>query len=121
ISSQRGDTTNVIAVAMEREKVKSLIAALQQIGAEPRVIGAAALSYAALRGHCFGGDEPICILDLGHRHTLACVVRGDKVSFARAIGRGSEDVTLQLADSFKMDYAAAEHAKHEQAFILGPG
>jgi general secretion pathway protein L len=122
ISSQRGDTTNVIAVAMERERVKALIASLQQIGAEPRVVGAAALSYAALRGHCFAdSDEPVAIIDLGHRHTHACVVRGDKVSFARAIARGSEDVTLQIADTFKMDYAAAEHAKHEQAFILGAG
>jgi general secretion pathway protein L len=121
ISSARGDTTNVIAVAMEREKVKALIASLQQIDAEPRVVGAAALSYAALRGHSFTGDEPICIVDVGHRHTLTCVVRGDKVSFARAIGRGSEDVTLQLADTFKMEYAAAEEAKHLQAFILGAG
>jgi general secretion pathway protein L len=122
ISSARGDSTNVIAVAMERTRVKELIESLQQIGAEPRVVGAAALSYAALRGHCFAeSDAPICILDVGHRHTLACVVRGDRVSFARAIARGSEDVTQQLVDHFNMEYAAAEQAKHDQAFLLGPG
>jgi general secretion pathway protein L len=124
ISSTRGDQTNVIAVAMQRDRVKEIIEAMQQIGAEPRVIGAAPLSYAALRGHSFiteGQGEPLCIIDVGHRHTLVCVVRGDNVLFARAIGRGSEDVTLQIADVFKMEYPAAEAAKHEQAFLLGPG
>jgi type IV pilus assembly protein PilM len=122
ISSTRGDSTNVIAVAMDRSRVQDLIAALQQIGAEPRVIGAAALSYAALRGHAFSeSEEPLCIIDVGHKHTLVCVVRGQSVVFARAIGRGSEDVTLGLAEAFKMEYAAAETAKHEQAFILGAG
>jgi general secretion pathway protein L len=122
ISSSHGDSTNVIAIAMERERVKAIITALQQIGAEPRVIGAAALSYAALRGHCFSsGDEAVALVDVGHRHTLVCVVRGEKISFARAIGRGGEDVTLALADAFKMEYAAAETAKHEQAFLLGNG
>src|SRR4051794_15264841 len=108
ISSTRGDSTNVIAVAMQRDRVKAIIEALQQIGAEPRVIGAAALSYAALRGHAFAdSDEPLCVLDVGHHHTLVCVVRGATISFARAIGRGSQDVTLQLADVFKMEPAAA--------------
>ena len=122
ISSTRGDTTNVIAVAMERERVQAVIAALQQVSADPRVIGAAALSYAALRGHCFVESEDTqCLVDLGHRHTLVCIVRGQTVLFARAILRGSEDVTLALADAFHMEYAAAETAKHEQSFILGVG
>jgi general secretion pathway protein L len=85
-------------------------------------IGAAALSYAALRGHAFGDEEaPIMIVDIGHRHTLVCVVRGGTVLFARAIPRGGEDVTVAIAEAFKMTPEAAETAKHEQAFILAPG
>src|SRR5579863_3716493 len=41
-------TTNVIAVAAPKETVQARIAALAAVGAEPRVVGAAALSYAAL-------------------------------------------------------------------------
>src|SRR5260370_14060012 len=40
-------TTNLIAVAAPREIVRARIDALAAVGAEPRVVGAAALSYAA--------------------------------------------------------------------------
>ena len=115
-------TTNVIAVAASKETVRAHIDALAAVGAEPRVIGAAALTYAALPAHAFSGTgETQAIIDFGHRHTNVCIMRDATVLFARSIPRGGEDVTLALIDAFKMSPADAEKAKHDQAFIALPG
>jgi general secretion pathway protein L len=115
--------TDVIAVAAPREEVRALVDALAAVNAEPRVVGAAALSYAALRGRAFVADDaaPQLVLDFGHRHTHACVVAGGRVAFARHIPRGGEDVTRALGEAFKMSELDAEGAKHRQAFVLAPG
>ena len=115
-------TTNVIAVAAPKDVVREHIEALSAIDAEPRVVGAAALSYAALRGHAFSGDgETQAIVDFGHRHTNVCVVRDGTVLFARSIPRGGEDVTVAISDQFKMSMEQAVEAKHAQAFLAAPG
>jgi len=124
-------TTNVIAVAAQKEAVRAHVEALSAIGAEPRVVGAAALSYAALRGHAFsaggagvadgGSSETVAVVDFGHRHTNVCVVRDGTVLFARSIPRGGEDVTLAIADQFRMSPEDAVTAKHAQAFLAQPG
>jgi general secretion pathway protein L len=120
-------TTHVIAVAAEKALVRAHIDALGAVGAEPRVIGAAALSYAALRGHAFAvadGDDAgatLGVIDFGHRHTNVCIVRDGAVLFARSIPRGGEDVSLALVDAFKMSPVDAEQAKHQQAFVAQPG
>ncbi|MDB4970128.1 MAG: cell division protein FtsA [Myxococcales bacterium] len=115
-------TTNVIAVAAPKETVRAYIDVLSALGAEPRVIGAAALSYAALRDHAFSGEtETQAIIDFGHRHTNVCIVRGGTVLFARSIPRGGEDLTVAIGDAFKMSPRDAEEAKHNQAFIAHPG
>ncbi len=124
MSHASGTESNVIAVAAARDDVRARIDALAGAGVEPRVIGAAALSYAALRKRAFdapASSPPQMIVDLGHKHTLVCVVQGESILFARAIPRGGEDVTLALGEAFKMDPVAAEEAKHRQAFILAPG
>jgi general secretion pathway protein L len=115
-------TTNVIAVAAQKELVRAKIEALAAINAEPRVIGAAALSYAALRGHAFAGDgETQAIIDFGHRHTNVCVVRDGTVLFARSIPRGGEDLTVAIMEHFRMTAEDAVTAKHAQAFLAAPG
>ncbi|HWE27009.1 MAG TPA: pilus assembly protein PilM, partial [Polyangia bacterium] len=127
-------TTNVIAVAAQKEVVGAHVEALSAIGAEPRVVGAAALSYAALRGHAnfaaaTGDDgqtpaddgQTLAIVDFGHRHTNVCVVRDGTVLFARSIPRGGEDVTVAIAEQFRMSPDDAVAAKHAQAFLAAPG
>ncbi len=124
ISASTPTATNVITVASPRDDVKMRIDALQHVGAEPRVIGAAALSYAALREHAFTAEvtqAPQMLIDLGHRHTHVCIVQGETVLFARSIPRGGEDVSVAIIDAFKMTPVDAEKAKHEQAFILAAG
>jgi general secretion pathway protein L len=115
-------STNVIAVAASKETVRGHIEALAAVGAEPRLVGASALSYASLRGHAFAGDgETQAIVDLGHRHTNVCIVRDGTILFARSIPRGGEDVTTAIIDAFRMSPEDAERAKHEQAFLAQPG
>jgi general secretion pathway protein L len=116
--------THVIAVAAPRDDVRARIDALGAHRAEPRVVGAAALAPAALRGHTFVIEPdaaPQVIVDVGHRHTHVCVVGPETVLFARTIPRGSEDVTLAIVDAFHMTEADATTAKHNQAFILAQG
>lgn len=123
-STTNAQGTRVIAVAAPRTEVKARIDALAAVGCEPRVIGAAALSYAALRGHAFASapdDPPLAILDLGHHHTHVCIVQGETVLFARTIPRGGDDITVAIADAFRMTPEDAEGAKHAQAFILAQG
>jgi general secretion pathway protein L len=120
LSTTTPTTTNVIAVAAPRAEVRRVIDALSSVQAEPRVVGAAPLSYAALRDHAYSDEGgPQVIVDIGHRHTHVCIMLQGKIIFARAIPRGGEDVTLAIADSFKVDDPTT--AKHEQAFILGAG
>lgn len=122
-------TTNVIAVAAQKDVVRAQVEALSAIGAEPRVVGAAALSYAALRGHAFpsggaaegGGGETVAIVDFGHRHTNVCIVRDGTVLFARSIPRGGEDVTVAISEQFRMTLEDAASSKHAQAFLAQPG
>jgi general secretion pathway protein L len=124
LSTSTPEATHVITVASPKEDVKARIEALQQVGAEPRMIGAAALSYAALRQHAYTADaaaQPQLIIDVGHRHTHVCVVAGETILFARAIPRGGEDVTLAIIDAYKMTPEDAERSKHEQAFLLPAG
>jgi general secretion pathway protein L len=122
VASTRSDGASVLAVAAERERVRAVIAALAGVGAEPRLVGSSALSYAALRDRAFSGDpQPQLIVDFGHRNTHVCVVAGERITFARTIGRGAEDVTNAISDGFKMAPADAESAKHAQAFLLAPG
>jgi general secretion pathway protein L len=126
VPGEGASSTNVIAVAAQKETVRAHVEALSAIGAEPRVVGAAALSYAALRGHAFaageGADaETQAIIDFGHRHTNVCVVRGGTVLFARSIPRGGEDLTVAISEHFKMSPEDAVTAKHNQAFLASPG
>src|SRR5581483_3342789 len=122
IANSTGTSTNVIAVAAPKEMVRAVIEALAAISAEPRVVGAAALSYAALRGHAFADEAaPQVIVDIGHKHTHVCVTQGSGVLFARSIPRGGEDVNAALIEQFKLDPAGVEDAKHHQAFIAPAG
>jgi type IV pilus assembly protein PilM len=122
IASSRESSTNVIAVAAEREHVRAVIEALERVGAEPKVVGAAALSYAALPGTIFPASEEVhVVVDIGHRHTHVCMVQRETALFARSIPRGSEELTLAIAETFHLDFGAAERLKHEQVTLLEEG
>ena len=117
-----GGETRVVAVVAPRVDVQARIAALQAVGCEPRLIGAPALSYAALIGHGIDGHKQAqIVVDIGHRRTHVCVIQHNAVVFARTIPRGGEEVTLAIEEGFRMTPEDAHRAKHEQAFLLAPG
>ncbi len=115
------EMTNVIAVAAPRIDVRNLIDTLARVRAEPKIIGAAALSYAALRAvDLHDAAEPRVVIDIGNRHTHVCIILGGKVLFARSIARGGEDVTVAISEAFHTSMLDAERTKHQRA-SLTPG
>ncbi len=123
VSAAHAESTQVLAVAATRSSVVERVEGLTRVGCEPRLIGSAALAPAALAPHAWGelAGVPHLIVDIGHTQTIACCVDEGRVLFARTIGRGGQDVTLALEDTFRMQPEEAEVAKHRQAFILAPG
>ena len=110
----------VIAVAAPRAEVRNIIDALAAVRAEPKIVGAAALSYAALRAP--QEDELVRgIIDIGHQHTHVCVVQSSTALFARSIALGSADITHAIMDAFKQSEEAATKLKHEHAKLVATG
>lgn len=130
-----GEGARVLAVGADRERLQQLITALAEVGVEPRNIGAAVLSYGALVAKALPvqiappagePDEPPArlvdvVLDLGHRTTRVAFVENGRTVFARSIQRGGSEITAVLADTYRLDEAAAERAKHAQAQLLTEG
>ena len=127
-----GDGARVLAVGADRIQLQALIDAMAKAGAEPRNIGAAVLSYSALVARALPPQAPILssgpdappvrlvdvVVDVGHRTTRIAFIEGGRTLFARAIQRGGAEVTALLMETYRLDEAAAERAKHAQAQLL---
>ncbi len=110
----------LVAAAAPKARVQELVARLERLGLEPRLVGAAALSEAALLSNAPLPEGPTAILDLGHRTSQFCVVerRGGKdarpsATFARTIGRGGHHLSVALSRALSLDLAMAETRKCE--------
>lgn len=100
---QPGRGCRLVAAAAPKEKVRELIAALDQVGLEPRLVGAAALSCAALLQGARDEELPLAVLDMGPLTSHFCVVernagasgteKGVVATFARSMGRGTVALT----------------------------
>lgn len=118
-----------LAGCAPRSVLEERLAALGELGLDPRLCAATALAGAALfmeaaRGKGAAGAEtapelPLWIVDLGHRTTHVCAVAAHPgrsgqvlVSFARTIGRGGEHLTRALSRALGVDFARAEELKH---------
>ncbi len=128
-----GEGARVLAVGVERERLQQIIAEMAAQRLEPRYIGAGILGYAALLQHALPavpvapleeGEEAVAgrsidaVVDIGHRSTRVAFVEHGRTLFGRTLGRGGNDITLALADTYRLDPAAAERAKHTQAQVL---
>lgn len=111
----------VVVAAAPQKTVREVLGTLEQIGMEPRLLGAAALSCAPLLSPIQGSADPwpspVAILDLGHTSTQLCVVRRQAdgevaATFARTIARGGTHLTQALARALRVDLAEAERRKH---------
>lgn len=117
--------TKVVVAAAPQQAVRETLVTLEQIGLEPRLLGAAALSCAPLlvnldrskQGGAEPWPSPVVILDLGHNSTQLCVVRRQAdgeiaATFARTIARGGLHLTQALARALRVDLDEAERRKH---------
>ncbi len=132
-----GSGARVLAIGVDREQLRTVVAALAAVKAEPRYIGASLLSYGALLGKTLP-VEPVLVpepgdageelegpkraidvvIDLGHLSTRVAFVEAGRTVFARGIQRGAIEVTQALAETYRLDEAGAERAKHAQAQLL---
>jgi Tfp pilus assembly PilM family ATPase len=107
--------SKVLAAMAERERVSSLLGALDESGADPKVliVDADLLSDQA-------GAGVQAVIDLGHVRTVVCACRDHHAIAARAINAGGRDLTLALAKALDLDFASAEARKH-QAGVYASG
>lgn len=142
VTVRRGDEgATVLAVAVRRDDVATLLAALTAEGVEPRALYAAPVIYHALEISPEGPDGPSAadavsldvdgpggagervpgILDLGHVRTNLFVGQEGARMFARTITRGGQHLTDAIAAALGVDRDRAERLKRTDARLLAPG
>jgi general secretion pathway protein L len=112
----------VLACAMRKERARHLLDLLRQNNIDARGLIAAPGSYMRVIERLTTLKEglphaPVALVDIGHEHTNVCVVKDGKVVFMRTLSRGGRDITAAISDSWRLDWAAAEQAKHQDGFI----
>ena len=118
----------VLACASMTTRIRGFLELLEQQGAEPRGLIAAPASYprvleriaaaSAAPGAAKGPPPPVtAVIDIGHERTDVCVVVGSRADFVRTVARGGRQLTEAIARVWRMPYAQAEAAKHQDGFI----
>ncbi|MGA7745358.1 MAG: pilus assembly protein PilM [Polyangia bacterium] len=116
--------SRAMAVAARSEEIAAFLASLKQCGVEPRTLYATPVIY-----HALLAEEPTraqhtpagcrLFIDLGHRHSQLCFLRGDEAVFGRTSNHAGEELTLALvrASGNKWSFTQAEQAKHTHGFV----
>ena len=110
--------SRALAVAARSEEVAAFLASLKQCGVEPRTLYATPVIYHALLAEERAPTEEArdgcrLFVDVGHRRSQLCFLRGDEAVFGRTSSHAGEELTLALvrASGDKWTFAQAEHAK----------
>ncbi len=101
----RGGRTELYVGVVRREELAALLAALAQVGVDPRVVVPAAPVYEALFGAGVLAGEAAAegtagaqvLLDVGHERSNVCVVAGGRCEAARTFGVGLHHVVRSVA------------------------
>jgi general secretion pathway protein L len=113
-----GQQTRVLVAAAARKLIRKLLDGLESAGVDPNVVTVAPLAYGFLADITKPtAQEPMLVLDVGHRRTNFCILAGGRPVFVRTISRGGYHVTAELARALNLDFHAAEHVKHRQAMV----
>jgi Tfp pilus assembly PilM family ATPase len=62
-------------------------------------------------------DGAVAVIDIGHERTDVVVVYQHKAVFSRSIARAGKHVTQAIAGHWKLDWDAAERAKHSDGYV----
>jgi len=83
----------------------------------PRLIERLAHAAAASGSPAPDQSAPVAVVDIGHERTDVCVVVGGRVIYARTIARGGRQLTDSIARIWRLSWAQAETAKHQDGFV----
>lgn len=121
IVGQRDEMTRVLAVAARRETVGEALDLLRDCGLEPKRLGLAAVSYAALiRAMPEATDGTTLLLDIGASGTDAAFVEDGQLRLLRTLSTGSDDVRALFEACFDTSDADGDVlASH--GLLLPPG
>ena len=116
--------SRALAVAARTEEIAAFLASLKPCGVDPRMLYVAPVIYHALLAEERGPSKEApagchLFIDIGHRRSQLCFLRGDEAVFGRTTSRAGEELTLALvrASGDKWTFAQAEQAKHNHGFV----
>jgi type IV pilus assembly protein PilM len=117
--------SRALAVAARTEEIAAFLASLKPCGVDPRTLYATPVIYHALLAEERAEEAPTgcrLFIDVGHRHSQLCFLRGDEAVFGRTSSHAGEELTLALvrASGNKWTFAQAEQAKHTYGFVPSP-
>jgi general secretion pathway protein L len=113
----------LLAGLATHEVLKDWLQALAGAGIDPRLLGIDALSYTRLiellpRSSAQGR---VGLLDIGYRLSSLCVMGPEGVDCARTLSLGGRDLTLRLAEAFRVSPDDAESGKRRGAIVAYDG
>jgi len=127
------DGMRVLACAGVGGKIRGFLELIEQSGALPRGLLAAPAAYprvlervasaqmAGAPGGKLPPQPPTAVIDIGHERTDVCVVVAGRAVFLRTIARGGRQLTDAIAKVWRLPWAQAESAKHQDGFVASTG
>ncbi len=118
VASQVKDKGSELLVGVvRREEIATLLALLNEVGVDPRVVTHPGITYQNLMmqqpGLFAGIDaEAVAIVDIGHERTTLAIGRpGMGVEFARTFAGGGQNLSRALSTEFQTPLPEAHHWK----------
>ncbi|RME23493.1 MAG: hypothetical protein D6798_13410, partial [Deltaproteobacteria bacterium] len=107
-----GDS-EVLAAVVERAGLQALLAALAEVGCDPRSVDIDAASLSM-----YATDGVQAVVDVGHTRTIVSICRDGRLIAGRALDGGGRDLTLALSRARGCSLSEAEGRKHRAS--IGP-
>ena len=122
ILSQGDDETRIVCAALPKDRLEGYLATLKEAGVEPKVLSFGAWSYVNLAPYLSptngnGEAPPVAIVDMGHRRTEVCVLRGENVEFVRTLDRAGAHLNGVVAERLGIDVHEADRRKRNDGAL----
>jgi len=91
--------SRALAIAARTDEIAAFLASLKQSGVDPRTLYVTPVIYQALLAEEPAETTPAgcrLFIDLGHRHSQLCFLRGNEAVFGRTSNHAGEELTLAL-------------------------
>ncbi len=114
VAGQTEEGGSRILVALgQKERIAVFLETLAEAQMDPRLLGPESLAFSSLTDSLgpMAEDSSMAVLDMGHRLSSLCIVGSAGVEFARTLSGGGHDLTVQLAETFRVGLAEAEEGK----------